>query len=105
MTYRLTDQLANNAIRTAASCLAQLCLALLCFALLILSAQVANAADSGEESTSGTSNNTESSQEDAADAQSNASGSQQRRAGDKGGVFSPSEDISEDVAITFPVDI
>ena len=32
-------------------------------------------------------------------------GSQRRSAGDKGGVFRPSEDISEDIAITFPVDI
>ena len=32
-------------------------------------------------------------------------GSENRRAGDKGGVFRPSEEISEDVAITFPVDI
>ncbi len=33
------------------------------------------------------------------------SGSEQRRANDKGGVFRPSEDISEDLAVTFPVDI
>ena len=32
-------------------------------------------------------------------------GSQRRKGGDKGGVFRPSEDISEDIAITFPVDI
>ncbi len=33
------------------------------------------------------------------------SGSEQRRADDKGTVFRPSEDISEDLAVTFPVDI
>lgn len=32
-------------------------------------------------------------------------GAEKRRAGDKGGVFRPSEDISEDLAVTFPVDI
>lgn len=34
-----------------------------------------------------------------------STGSERRRAGDKGGIFRPTEDISEDVAITFPVDI
>jgi len=33
------------------------------------------------------------------------SGSKARRANDKGGVFLPSEDISEDIAVSFPVDI
>lgn len=33
------------------------------------------------------------------------SGSEQRRAEDKGGIFRPSEDISEDLAVAFPVDI
>ncbi len=33
------------------------------------------------------------------------SGSEARRANDKGGVFLPSEDISEDIAVSFPVDI
>lgn len=33
------------------------------------------------------------------------SGSAQRQANDKGGVFRPSESISEDLSITFPVDI
>lgn len=32
-------------------------------------------------------------------------GSEARRANDKGGVFRPSEDISEDLAVSFPVDI
>lgn len=80
----------------------------LCLSLLILGTQVLNAADAGEESASDTSNSQgtqRSEQDSAADTQANASGSEKRRAGDKGGLFLPSEDISEDVAITFPVDI
>lgn len=45
------------------------------------------------------------SQADSPATDGNQSGSQRRRAGDKGGIFLPSESISEDAALAFPVDI
>lgn len=75
---------------------------------LMLSTLPLYAADSAVDSApdnSGSSSSEESAQGSQTDVPANASGSQKRNAGDKGGVFLPSEDISEDVAITFPVDI
>jgi len=72
--------------------------------------QAVTAADA--DSNSGTDASQESDSNDAAPPSAAGStssqpqtGSQRREAGDKGGVFLPSENISEDKVLTFPVDI
>lgn len=69
-------------------------------ALLVTAAvsQWAQAAEAEDQESDGTEETTSSSDRP-------LSGSEARKANDKGGVFSPTEDISEDIAVSFPVDI
>jgi len=103
MTNRLTGSMLTNAECAAAL---SLWVKAMCLTALILSVPAITAAEAGEESESANpANNEQRSQDNTTQTPANASGSQKRNAGDKGGVFLPTEDISEDVAITFPVDI
>ncbi len=109
MTHHLPNQISYSANYTAASALKTTfkttTLKVLCFSSLILNTSALGAADADQESGADTSSSEQRTQENSTETQANSTGSQKRQAGDKGGVFLPSEDISEDVAITFPVDI
>ena len=61
-------------------------------------AQQAAAAEAPEQETESTEETTSSSDRP-------PSGSEARKANDKGGIFRPTEDISEDISVSFPVDI